>query len=204
MMNATEEMRAARWELKMLTASDRAATSNMLRHVVAVAIMLAGRRQKDKLPGEPEIGACFLLDADDRDFMMHITARTKIDQIHVGFDVADASGPARGIGVTCVEGEEVASYGTCRLWAPASDGRAVLVPMGDGASGYFSFRKGGSLKRLSGRPATDLEPGFRRAVARLSRLLASAELRDVGREGFFHVISNDDGELSARATSLAA
>lgn len=204
MMNDAKKMQQARWELEMLTASDPSATSNMMRHVAALSLMLTCRRQTDSKWGEPEISACFLMDAEDRRFRMYVAARTGIDQIHVGFDVDDAVGPACGIAIIRVEGDVVASYGECRLWSPANDGRAVLVPMGEGGSGHFAFQKEGPLRKLPGRPARDLAPGFRRAATRYARLVTSADLRDVGREGFLHVISDDRGTLSTRPTSLAA
>ena len=203
-MNYTEDMRDAAWELKLLTASDPAATSNMMRHVAALALMVAGRRQPDQSVGEPEIAACFLLDHADRNFFIGITAETGIDQILVGFDVDDAAGEAQGFGVVHAVAHKGASFSDCRLWAPANGGRAVLVPQGVGSVGYFAFRKGGSLRHVGSRPAADLEPGFRRAAARYARLAASPELHGVGREGYLHVISNDNGMLRNQPKRLAA
>jgi hypothetical protein len=204
MFNETEDMRDARHDLHLLSVSDPAASANMMRHVSALSIMLAGRRGRDKRPGEPEIVGCFLLTHGDHHVIAAVTRKTGIDQVCLGFDVDDPVGPPKAIGLFRKDGDGVVMYGACRLWAPANDGHALLVPSESGEFGHFAFQPGASLRHIATLPSGDLEAGFRRAACRWGKLVGSAELRDAHRGAFMHVIQNKGREVFATATRLAA
>lgn len=88
MMKETEEMRQARHDLQLLTASDPAAAGNMMRHVVALSIMLSGRRARERRDQEPQIGAGFTLTHGDDELCAAATRRSGTDYIYIAFDAA--------------------------------------------------------------------------------------------------------------------
>lgn len=202
-MNETDEMRQARHALQDLSASDPAASANMLRHVVAHSLMMTGRRGRDRLKGEPQIGASFVLMHGEKSICAETVRRSGTDYVYIAFDLDDAAGPPIASGVFSPRGEDVAVFGNCRLWSPTNDGRALLVAQGDGCRGYFAFRAGRPLKFVDGPLPGDVEAGFRRADVRLRRLLASEELRDLD-GGHMFVLRSEGGQIVARATPLAA
>jgi hypothetical protein len=205
MINETEAMKQARRNLQDLTASDPAVRANMLRHVAALSLMIAGRRARNSLPGEPHVISTFQFAPGERDMCMAVTSRTGLDQVVLAFDIDDAAGPPVGLGVIRIEGEEIVCYGACRLWAPAGDGRALIVPAGDQDHGHFAFQRGGALRHVRDARPRDLEPGFRRGTARLTRLANSDGLREVAQEGFMHVLnSHGPGRLTSRTMPMAA
>ena len=128
MMNETEEMRQARHALQDLSASDPAAQANILRHVVAFSIMVTGRRGRDRRGAEPEIVGGFVLSHGDHHVCAEVTRRSETDCLYIAFDVDDAAGPPVAAGVFSRCGNNVVAFGNCRLWSPANDGRALLVP----------------------------------------------------------------------------
>lgn len=205
MMNETEEMRQARFDLQMLSASDPAVSSNMLRHVAATSIMLTGRRGRDRRENEPQFGSGFVLTHGDHHLFAAAARKSLVDQIYIAFDVDDGIAPPVAMGVFRPLDGNVFLYGNCRLWSPANDGRAILVPMGSGDyEGYLAFRQGCPLRLIEAAVPGDLEAGFRRARARMGRLLASDALRDVHHEGFMHRIHNKGEDLFADTTRAAA
>ncbi len=205
MLNETEEMRQARHELQLLTASDPAAAGNMIRHVAALSIMLSGRRGRDRRDGEPQMGAGFVLTHGAHNLCGAAARRSGTDYIYIAFDVDDAAAPPVATGVFRQQDDGMVVYGNCLLWSPANDGRAILVPRGDGDYlGYFAFRPGQPLKLIDAPVPGDLAAGVRRAAGRMSRLLASDALRDVHREGYMHLIHNQGQEIYAETTALAA
>lgn len=205
MMHETDEMRQARFELQLLSASDPAAAANMLRYVAAYSIMLTGRRGRDRQENEPQLGSGFLLTHGDHQLHAAAARRSKTDYIYIAFDVDDAASAPIAAGVFRQQGEHMVVYGDCRLWSPANDGRALLVPQGEGDYvGYLAFRPGQPLKLVDAPVPGDFEAGVRRANARLDRLLASDALRDVHREGYMHRIHNEGQEIFAETTPLAA
>jgi hypothetical protein len=203
MMNETEEMRQARHALQDLSASDPAASANMLRHVAAFSLMLTGRRGRDRRAGEPQIGAGFVLTHGDECITAATTRCSRTDYVYIAFDVDDAAGPPVATGVFSPRGEDVVVFGHCRLWSPANDGRALLVPQGDGCRGYFAFRPGRSLKFVEGPLPGDFEAGARRADARLRRLLASEDLRNLD-GGHIFVLRSEGGQIVAESKPIAA
>ena len=205
MMNVTEEMRRARQDLELLSASDPAATANMMRYVVAYALMLTGRRGRDRREGEPQIGAGFVLSNGNEKLKAAAVRKSGTDYVYIAFDVDDACAPPQAAGVIGERNGDMVVFGNCRLWSPANDGRALLVPMGKGDfPGYFAFRPGQRLKLVEAAVPGDLDAGFRRAEARKQRLLASNALRDVHQEGYMHVIHNEGQEVYAETTRIAA
>lgn len=205
MMIETEEMRHARHDLQELSASDPAASANMLRHLAAYSIMLTGRRGRDRRENEPQMGSGFLLTHGNDKLCAAAARRSGTDYIYIAFDVDDAASSPVAAGVFRQQGEHMVVYGNCRLWSPANDGRALLVPRGDDDYvGYFAFRPGQPLKLVAAPLPGDFEAGARRADARLARLLASEALRDVHREGYMHRIHNQGQDIFAETTKLAA
>lgn len=204
-MNETEEMRRARHALQELSASDPAASANMLRHVAAYSIMVTGRRGRDRREGEPQIGAGFVLRHGDEKLCAAAARRSGTDYIYLAFDLDDAAGPRLGAGVFRQQGDDMVLYGNCRLWSPANEGRALIVPTGDDDyAGYFTFRPGSRLRHVEAPLPGDFEAGVRRADARTRRLLSSDALRNVHREGFVHFIRNEGQEIVADTRPAAA
>lgn len=205
MMNETEEMRQARHDLQLLTASDPAAAGNMMRHVVALSIMLSGRRGRERRDREPQMGSGFLLTLGAHKLCAAAARRSGTDYIYIAFDVDDAAAPPLATGVFRQQGDDMVVYGNCVLWSPANDGRALLIPRGDGSYiGYFAFRPGQPLRLVEAPLPGDLAAGIRRAEARMRGLLGSDALREVHREGFMHRIHNQGQEIYAETTALAA
>jgi hypothetical protein len=205
MMNETEEMRQARHALQDLSASDPAVSANMMRYVAAYAIMVTGRRGQERRKDEPQIGSGFVLTHGNEQLCAAAVRRSGTDYLYIAFDVDDAAAPPVAAGVFRQEGEDMVAYGNCRLWSPANDGRALLVPIGDGGyAGHFAFRPGQPLKFVEAPLPGDYEAGVRRADARMRRLLSSAALSNVHREGYMHVIHNQGQDLYGETTRLAA
>jgi len=204
-MHETEKMRQARHELQLLSASDPAAAANMLRYVAAYSIMLTGRRGRDRRENEPQLGGGFVLTHGDHQLCAAAAQRSKTDYIYIAFDVDDAASAPVAAGVFRQQDGHMAVYGNCRLWSPANDGRALLVPQGEGDYlGYFAFRPGQPMKLVDAPVPGDFVAGVRRANARMQRLLTSDSLRDVHREGYMHCIHNQGDEIYAETTRLAA
>lgn len=204
-MNVTGEMRQARHDLELLTASDPAATANMIKYVAAYALMLTGRRGRDRRDGEPQIGAGFVLCDGNQNLKAAAVRKSGTDYVYIAFDVDDACAPPVAAGVIGERDGHMVVFGHCRLWSPANDGRALLVPQGSGEQvGFFAFRPGRRLKLVNAPVPGDLEAGFRRAEARKQKLLASEALRDIHRDGYMHLIHNEGQEIYAETTRLAA
>ena len=205
MMHETEEMRQARHALQELSASDPAASANMLRYAAAHSIMLTGRRGRERREGEPQLGAGFRLTHGDHQLCAAAAGRSGTDYIYIAFDVDDATAPPLATGVFRKEDDNMVVFGNCVLWSPANDGRALLVPRGEGPYvGYFAFRPGQPLRLVDAPVPGDLAAGVRRAGTRLQRILASAALRDVHREGYLHCIHNVGQEIYADSRRMAA
>lgn len=205
MMNETEEMRQARHALHELSASDPAASANMMRYVAAYAIMVTGRRGRDRRKDEPQIGSGFVLTHGTEKLVAAATRRSGTDYLYIAFDVDDAAAPPVATGVFRQQGDDMVAYGNCKLWSPANDGRALLVPTGNGDfEGHLAFRPGQPLKVVRAPLPGDFEAGVRRAEARLRHLLASEALRNIHREGYMHLIHNQGQDLYAETRRLAA
>jgi hypothetical protein len=204
MSNMTNEMQQARWDLQILSASDPAASANMMRHVCALGMMLTGGKGRPRLETEPAIQAGFQLAPGEQMLQMAVTSRTGVEQIYLAFDIDDAAGPPVGLGIIRSEGEQVVTYGKCQLWSPSNVGRAVIVPGLSGEHGHFTFRRGAPLRHVRGLPPGDLRAGCLRGLARMKRLLESPELRDVHRDGVVCVIHNESRELFADTMPVAA
>ncbi|MFW2853520.1 hypothetical protein ACM61V_16650 [Sphingomonas sp. TX0543] len=178
-MEDPDEILDPRLRLQMLTVSDRQARANMMRYSAALRIMLMG--QRDETPDlRVLIGMGFgMSDATDLKYQM-LTRTDGCDRIYVRFDVDDACGPPDGLGVIRLEGNRAVLYGQCRLWAPAGTGRPVVIFGHEGKYGHFTYRPLKTLTRVDSLPAKDLMPGFRRADARLAKLVSSERLLDIG------------------------
>lgn len=201
----TDEMRQARHDLQLLSASDPAAGANMMKYVAAYSMLLTGRRGRNRRPNEPQLGAGFVLTHGDQNLCAAAARRSGTDYIYIAFDVDDAAVPPVAAGVFREQNGAMFVYGDCRLWSPANDGRAILVPMGVGPEvGHFAFRPGRPLRLVEAPVPGDLEAGFRRASARMQRLLASDDLRDVHRQGYMHLIHNVGQDIYAETSRLAA
>ncbi|MFW2853519.1 hypothetical protein ACM61V_16645 [Sphingomonas sp. TX0543] len=206
MMNETDEMREARHELELLSANDPAASANMLRHVAAYNLLIAGRRGTEWLGDEPVINAGFRLLGGDENLYAAVTRRAEREHLHIAFDVDDASGPAIGFGLFRVEDDHVVCYGRCLLWSPSNDGRALIVPVGEDKAdvqGYFAFRRGQPLRKVGKPLPGDLMAGLRRARSRLNTLLQSDDLTDRGSGGFMTTFRNEGQEVFAEIRRAA-
>lgn len=201
----TDEMRQARHDLQMLSATDPAASGNMLRHVAAYSLMVTGRRGRERSDAEPQIVAGFVLTHGEHQLPAAAVRRSGIETIYLAFDVDDAAGAPVAAGVFRKQDADVVVFGNCRLWSPANDGRAVIVPCGPGDyAGHLAFRPGRSLKLVEAPVPGELEAGFRRAATRMQRLLESNALADVHREGYLHCIYNQGQELYGEVMRAAA
>lgn len=204
-MNETKEMRQARHALNMLSASDPAAASNMLRYVASYSLMLSGRRSRDRRGNEPQFGAGFVLLHGDERLCAAAARRSGTDYIYIAFDVDDAAAPPLAAGVFRLQGKDMVAYGNCRLWSPSNDGRALLVPTGAGDyAGYFTFQPGRPLKLVEAMLPGDANAGFRRAEARLERLLNSEAVRSVHGQGYMHLIRNVGQDIYVDVSKAAA
>ena len=204
MFNETKEMRDARHELQTLSGSDPLARANMLRHVAACTQLLMGRPGWDAHPGEPLVGAGFRLVHGEERLFASFTRSDGIERIYIAFDIDDPQGPPLGTGLFRKEGDHVVCYGLCRLWSPANDGRALLVPVGEGGQGYFAFTKGRSFRWVAGDVPGDLEAGLRRAKSRYARLLKSAEADALESRGVGTVVTNVGQTVMVRPLPMAA
>jgi hypothetical protein len=60
------------------------------------------------------------------------------------------------------------------IWSPANDGRALLVPTGDGEpAGYFAFQRGQPFRWVEGPVPGDFTAGLRGTQSRLAAIAAS-------------------------------
>ena len=118
MMNKFEEIRQARHDLEMLSASHPAVSANMLRYVAAYSLMITGRRGRERRKGEPQIGAGFLLTDGNEKLIAAAARRSGTDYIYIAFDVDDGAGPALAAGVFRQQGDDMFVCGHCRLWSP--------------------------------------------------------------------------------------
>ena len=203
-MHMNEEMRAARWQLQELSVSDPAAMSNMLRHLAALTIMVTGRRDDRRCELEPVFEAGFQLTAGEQRLCMHMTGRTGVEQVYMAFDVDDAAGPPCGLAVVRREREVVTMACKCMLWSPSANGKALIVPTGEGAFGHFAFRPGRPLRHVATPPPGDLAAGLARGAARQTRLAESRWLREAHRGGIRTIYHNEGSEVVAHVTALAS
>ncbi|MBA2933079.1 hypothetical protein HZF05_03105 [Sphingomonas sp. CGMCC 1.13654] len=204
MMNETEEMKQARRELQLLSASDPAALRNMLRYAAALKMMVTGRLERGRRGGEPHIAAGFQLTAGEQQMMMALTLRTGEEQLYLTFDIDDAAGVPTGLGFIRKEGEAVACY-NCGLWAPTNDGRALIVPHDESFEGYLAFQPEGPLLHVRSPLPGDRQAGFRRASIRLPRIANSKAVQDIRANGHMHVFRSEDaGLISARTSTFGA
>ncbi|WP_242147019.1 hypothetical protein [Sphingomonas sp. BAUL-RG-20F-R05-02] len=203
MTEETESMRDARHELEMLSASDPIAQANMLRHVVAFRMLLTGHRY-DQNCDDLLIAAGFILKHRPENLLGAACRMDARERIHIGFDVDDAAAPPLSLALFVPQWGQVTCYDSCRIWSPANDGRALIVPSNDPGFGHYAYRPGAKLRRLHGLPSGDLDAGFRRADARIARLLKSDELTRLRSNRFLHVLRSGDGELACHTTKLAA
>lgn len=204
-MDESNRQAEVRHRLQELTADDPAAISSMARHCAALSILLTGGRGRELAPPEPNIHSGFVLCAEERDIFMAAAARMRRDAIHIAFDVDDAAGPPRAIGLFRIEGEMIVCYAGLAIWKPAGPGRAVLVAIDHQERCHFVFRRGRPLVRIEGAPAGNLEAGLRRGWRALEELAASDELRDV-HDGIFRqiVTFHGPGDWSVRSDRIAA
>lgn len=207
MTETTEAMQQARHELQQLTADDPAASANMVRYLSALSLLVTGHRGRDLEPPEPIFLAGFQMDTSENMIVRKTAMLTGVQHVFLAFDVDDATAAPVGLGVFRTEGELEVCYSRCRLWSPANDGRAVIVPThtGDAIDGHFVFRRGRPLVRVATPPAADLEAGFRRGERRLTQLAHSPELRDATNGAVRNVITNvRRGEITVEMRRLAA
>ncbi|WP_242153664.1 hypothetical protein [Sphingomonas sp. BAUL-RG-20F-R05-02] len=203
MTTETDQMRDARHELEMLSASDPAAQANMLQHVAAFRMMLTGRRH-DQECEVLLIGAGFVLKHGSEKLLGAVCREDGRERIYIAFDVDDPAGPPLCWGLFVPQWGQVTCYGRCRLWSPANDARALIVPSSEPGSSHYAYRSGSKLRRLEGLPPGDLEAGFRRADARLAKLLKSEDLQQLRDKGFLAVLRSSDGKLERHTEKMAA
>ncbi len=201
----TEKMREARHELQTLSASDPAVQANMFRHVRACTQLLTGRLAAQAQPAEPMFGAGFRFEDGEEKLFSAFTRNDGLERIYIAFDIDDAQGPPIGIGLFRKEGENVVCYGMCKLWSPTNDGRALLVPNGEGGTaGYFAFRRGHPFRWIDGPLPGNFDAGVRRAQSRLKRLLQAAEAEPAAQRGLATIVSNVGQTIFTQPFPLAA
>jgi hypothetical protein len=201
----TDKQRDTRHQLQLLTADDPDSAANMARFVLAMGLMVTGVHVRERTACEPIFSSGFILSREERDILMAASWRLGIAQVFMAFDVHDAMAPPRAVGVFRVEGDSVAVYPRCELWAPAANGRAVLVPYGPGAPRcHFVARRGQPLARIDGWPTGDLDAGILRGRRRLDQLARSVELKDGHIGAYRSVITTKRGGFDVDVTQLAA
>ena len=147
------EETSTRHRLHSLTASDPAALANMTRHTLALQILATGSRDDGGDKHAPCFISSFEMTRGECNLIMAATHRLGVAQIVQCFDVDDAAGAPRGLGVFRAEGENIVVYPRCLPWAPADGG-----PRGHRAA--RSRRSGLPLRRTRG-----ASPGPRRRMA---------------------------------------
>lgn len=202
MVYRDEKQRSRIEALRELSVSDPAVQLHIASYTKALGEMIRGR-PIDRVDGKyVSAAACFTMEESDRDYLMAASVRLLIDQAVLTFDVDDPMGEPTGIAAVRLEEPEVAFYGLCRLWAPANDGRILIVPEAD-AQRHFDASGGNLVERWRRLPGT-LEAGERRAWHRL-KMLAGTFGRDDLKRARLNVLSKgDDGRLTAKVTRLAA
>lgn len=115
MINETQEMRQARYALQELSASDPAASSNMMRYATAYAIMVTGRRGTERRQHEPQIASGFVLTHGDEQLCAAAAHRSGTDYLYIAFNVDDAAVPPVAAGVFQRQGADIVAYASCRL-----------------------------------------------------------------------------------------
>lgn len=175
-MKRSEIPEPASLELQMLTVSDPAARSHMMRHVIALRKLLTGRMSDRDVPGLM-IGTTFgVSDGAEAAY----TVSTEIDgiaRILIAFDVDDAKGPPQGYGLFLKEEGRVRMYDYAGPWKPAGVGRALLSAANDlGGGGFFAYQRK-TMVRVATPPSGQFAPGYERAKARVAALADSREVR---------------------------
>lgn len=184
--------------------ADPVIVADMVRHLAAIETMICGRPGHLATGTEPLFVAGMKLTPGELNLLMCATGRDGRDLVYVHFD-ADQPDEPRGIAVIRNTGDFIAVHPACRVWAPARDGRAVIVPIGEEAEGQFSFRTGRQLQHSANRPADALEGGFRRAQVRMRRLTASGMADDsVAHAKRQSTTCLSGGRLEFRAEPIAA
>lgn len=202
MVYRNREQRSAVESLRELSISDPAVQLNIAKYTRALGEMLRGRPVTWEGMKYVAAVACFSVDESDRDYLMAASARLEIDQVFLTFDVDDPLGEPNGIVAVRLEAPEVAYYVRCRVWAPANDGRILIVPEADGerhfdASGEWLQER---WRRLPG----SLEAGQKRTWHRLKMLASRFEREDLDRVRVNVLSKDDDGRLTAKVRQLAA
>ena len=202
-MSAEVGSKELRRKLQELTASDPAVQVNMLRYVAAFSMMV-GRRASEKLrEGDAEVWATFQMSEGEHDMQSVIAGRSKVDRVMLAFDVDDASGPPVNLCVIRVEGDAVATYSNCQLWAPTGARTAMIVSRAEGMAGSFSFVQGRTLRFTGELPPGNLELGFKRGWNALIKLARSDRLDNI-HGGYMHVVNADGpGRLRAGSTHVS-
>ena len=164
--------------LQMLSAMDPAGQANMMSHTVALRLMLTGQLHDEEVSGVM-FGACFGITDEQEAAHIALTTADGADRFMIAFDVDDPAGPPIGYGLFHKEGAEAVLLGRCAPWTSADGMRTLLVAANDATDvGTFSYRHGVNLRRKPGVPSRDPEPGYRRARARMARLVASPRVRN--------------------------
>lgn len=202
MVYSDEIQRSAIEALRELSVSDPAVQLNFARYTKAMGEMLRGRPIDRVGAKHVAAAACFTMDGSDRDYLMAASVRLEIDQVILTFDVDDPLGMPIGLVAVRLEEREVAFYGRCRLWAPANDGRLLVVPEAD-AERHFDAGGENLVERWRRLPGS-LGAGERRAWHRLKILASSFDLDDLERARLNVLSKGDDGRLTATVKRLAA
>lgn len=188
--------------LRELSVSDPAVQVHIASYTKALGEMLRGRPIDQVGAKHVTAAACFTMDESDRNYLMAASVRLLIDQAVLTFDVDDPMGEPTGIVAVRLEEPEVAFYGRCRLWAPANDGRVLIVPEAD-AERHFEASGHRLVERWRRLPGS-LDAGEKRAWHRMRMLAKTFDRGDLEGARLNVLSKGDDGRLTALVTRLAA
>lgn len=174
-MKFTKVFERARFKRMQAVAADPAVASHIGRHMKALKLMLLGS-DSDAEPTGPIVQAGFRLSAEERNLMMAAAQRLQSDFVHLEFDVEHPLDAPTGLVVVRIEGEHVACYPECALWALTGSRRSVIVSLAQSARYQFVVDAEPRLGRRDGWPAPSIDAGLRRAAHRLKKLATSGEM----------------------------
>ena len=168
----------ASMELQMLTVSDPAARSHMMRHVVSLRKLLTGAVSDEEVPGLMIATTFGVTDAAEARHLGSTDA-DGIARVVIAFEVDDAKGRPHGYGLFLKENGRTRFYHYASPWIQVGGTRALLsASNGVDANGFFAYR-GGGLVRVATPDPKHFKSGYRRASDRIASLADSDAIRAI-------------------------